>query len=73
MTIHLMKEPPVEPPEPDSVVADCGCEVYAYEYIYEWDGRTLCPDCMETELNKLPLHELVTLLGGSAVVVADYE
>lgn len=71
--VVLRLEQSFEPPEPAFVIADCGCEVYEHEYIYEWDEKTLCPDCMEMELNKLPLHSLVTLLGGSAEKVGCYE
>ena len=49
-----------------SVIAGCGCDVYQNEYLFMWDGKTLCPDCMRDILADLPLNELVKLAGGCA-------
>jgi len=59
------QDTPAEPRE-SYVVADCGHEVYLYEYLYQWDGKTYCPDCMRDEINDLPLNELLELMGGYA-------
>lgn len=52
----------LEPQEDFYLVADCGCEVYEGEKIYEWDGKRLCPDCFRDLINDLPLEELAILL-----------
>lgn len=48
----------------DYIIADCGHEVYEGEYLYEWDGKRICPDCMEEEKNSLSLPQFCELLGG---------
>ncbi|MDR3310946.1 MAG: hypothetical protein LBS90_06320 [Oscillospiraceae bacterium] len=60
-------EPPPEPAEPRSVVADCGCDVYAGELLYlKPDGSTLCPDCAEDEFDRLTAARKAELLGMTA-------
>lgn len=70
-----MSEISIEPVEVGTIIADCGCEVYIHEYLFEWDGKTYCPDCMKDLINELPLNELVELAGGYATLNnggADY-
>lgn len=52
--------------EPEFVhvtIASCGHEVYDYEHMYVWEGKTLCPDCLTEAVAALPPDELAELLG----------
>jgi hypothetical protein len=51
-------EPPITPPEPYSVIAGCGCEVYEGETMVEWDDKTLCPDHFRDKINEMDVTEL---------------
>jgi hypothetical protein len=55
-------EPPIDPPTGTFVIADCGDEVYEGENIYEWNGKTLCPDCFKSAINELSAEELAVRL-----------
>ena len=52
-----------EPPEPDHIVADCGCWLYDGDEIYDWCGETHCEDCFKDFVDSLSLHELADKLG----------
>lgn len=53
----------LEAPEEFYVTAGCGCEVHEGEELYEWENKTLCPDCMEEKFNEMTLQEKAALLG----------
>jgi len=45
------------------VLADCEHEVYEGEFLYELeDGRTLCPECVESMFDELSVAEKAMLL-----------
>lgn len=46
---YIYTEPPVEPPEDYYITADCGHEVYDGEETFDWDGKTICPDCLHNK------------------------
>ncbi|MDR0916622.1 MAG: hypothetical protein LBN02_05475 [Oscillospiraceae bacterium] len=72
--IHAVPEPPLEPPEPHYVVAQCGHEVYDGEYIFTLpSGETLCPDCFDEMANELCALEKARLMGCSAAIVVARE
>ena len=64
-------EPPETAPEYYSITADCDHEILNGEFIFEMEGETLCPDCMEDKFNNLPMLEKAELLGcGYSIVKA---
>jgi hypothetical protein len=67
---YPIPEPPLNPPEPECVTADCGHEVYDGEDIYSFERETLCPDCMEERFNELSTREKAELLGCGYRVVS---
>ena len=50
-------------PEKYYTVADCEHEVYEGEPLFEWEGKSICPDCMESKFNDLSVFEKAALLG----------
>ena len=63
-------EPPIDPPEAEYIIADCGCEVYEGEELYTYCGRTFCPDCIKDEiisdLETWPVEELIMLVSAES-------
>lgn len=37
---------------PAAATGDCGHEVYTGEFLAEWEGRMLCPDCWRAAVEK---------------------
>lgn len=60
---NFVPDRPLEPKEEPYVIANCGHEVYEGEELFEFDGVTLCPDCMADKFEELTLHEKAALLG----------
>ncbi|MDR1298669.1 MAG: hypothetical protein LBJ84_00260 [Oscillospiraceae bacterium] len=59
-------EPSLEPPEPYSVLAGCGCEVYEGEYLYDDPNdrqNSLCESCFREALGGIPAKDLAFNLG----------
>lgn len=50
----ILQEPRLEPDEErPAITAGCGCEVWHGEYTVVWEGRTLCPDCFRSAVEKM--------------------
>lgn len=69
--IYYHPEPPIDPPEPYYITDDNGCEVYAGETIYTFDGRLLCPDCLREVINDLTTDEIAALLQADGKEVVE--
>ena len=57
----FMPEPPIEPDEDFSVMADCQHEVYEGESLIEWNGKTLCPDCFWDKVKEMSVEEVASM------------
>jgi len=70
---NRIPEPRLDPPEPFFIVADCGCEVYEGENLFEWDKYDpktkehktihICPDCFDAKFEEFTREEKAELLG----------
>ena len=38
--------------EPPAMYGDCGCEIYHGEFLAEWEGKMICPDCWRTAVER---------------------
>lgn len=61
----------LEAPEDIFITADCGCEIYEGEEMYEWDGKTLCSDCFDDKFSEMTRREKAALLGCDVIVVSE--
>ena len=62
-------EPPIDPPEERYDIAGCGHEIYDGESPWEWDGGTLCPECLGEKFDDLTLEEKAALLGAVPILL----
>ena len=62
-------EPATDPPEEYYDVAGCEHEIYEGESLWEWDGKFLCPDCMEEVINDLTWEEIAAVYGATRIPI----
>ena len=46
----ICAEPPTEPPDEKHITAECKHETYTGEVTYDFNGKTICPDCFRDEV-----------------------
>lgn len=64
-------EQPLEPAEQTYLTAACNHEVYPGENMFEWEGKTLCPDCLEDKFSELRIEEKADLMGCAYIQVRE--
>lgn len=66
-------EPPVDPPEAEYIITDCGREVYEGEELYTYCGHTFCPDCIKDEiisdLETWSIEDLIMIVSAESELV----
>ena len=65
----LEPEHSMEPFDEVYLIAMCSHEVYPGERMFEWEGKTLCPDCFEEKFCALSIEEKANLLGCAYIQV----
>ena len=64
-------EPSLEPPEEKSYMADCGCEVYEGDEVFEWEESYICEDCFRTHIRLMPTKKIADYMGIDHGLVRD--
>ena len=61
----------VQQDKPVSVCSQCQGEQYREDYMYLWDGKKICVQCMEEKFDCLTIKEKADLLGAEPVRAAE--
>lgn len=69
--MSLQPERALEPADQAYLTAACGHEVYPGENMFEWEDKTLCPDCLEDKFSELSIEEKADLMGCAYLQVRE--
>lgn len=68
----LKHEPSLDPPEDKYYIADCGCEVYEGDAIYEWNEGYICEECFKLKINEMKPNEIADYMGIDHGLAGDW-
>lgn len=75
-------EPRLDPPDDGPVIAaDCGHEIVGGDHFeimwgtaggaYEWEGKTICPECASAKIDCMTLKDLMWAFGSKFLTLED--